>query len=168
MRVNRCQFAGKDRPLNAEKAAPVAKAASLVFTRSMPMACATSSSSRTAIQLRPSREYLRACGYKDRDEDSGQDHVEQYLLVGKPSIGGLDCPGNACDAVGAAEPRLEPVRQEDQADDLAEAQGDNRQVVTADLQDGDAQDHAGERAHQHRKRQRLPPGQVYAQPLDLR
>ena len=76
--------------------------------------------------------------------------------------------GDAGDAVGAARQRLEPVGQEDQADDLAEAQGDDGQVVAAHLQHGDAQDDAGRNANQHRKGQRLPPGQLHAQPLDLR
>ena len=49
-------LAAKMAPLNEPSTAPTTKASSLTFTVLMPIASATVSSSRTAIQARPSRE----------------------------------------------------------------------------------------------------------------
>jgi len=56
--TNSC-LAAKTTPMAPEKAAPVAKAMSLVRSRAMPMARAATSSSRMATQARPSGESLR-------------------------------------------------------------------------------------------------------------
>ena len=50
-------FAAKIAPENEARIAPTTNACSLEFTVLMPMASATDSSSRTAIQARPIREF---------------------------------------------------------------------------------------------------------------
>ena len=60
------------------------------------------------------------------------------------------------DALRAAEPRLQRVGQEEDAGDLAEAQGDDGQVVAAQAQHRGADQEAGDRRAQHDERQRQP------------
>jgi hypothetical protein len=57
--LTRVTFEARNTPANPEVDAPIANASSLVVTVLMPMLAAASSSSRIAIQDRPSRESWR-------------------------------------------------------------------------------------------------------------
>jgi len=84
-----------------------------------------------------------------------QDQVVQRL--GAAELEAEDFgPGDLADALGAAQPGSQPVRQHQDADDLAEAQGGDGQVVAAHLEHGRADQHPGDNPHHDGKRQRLP------------
>jgi len=71
--------------------------------------------------------------------------------------------GDVQHAQRAAHPRLEPVRVGQNADDFAEAQGHDGQVVIPHPQHGDAQNHARAEREEHGQGQGLPKVPAVAQ-----
>ena len=102
-------MAAKIEPARPANAAPRPYASSLLRTRLMPSACATSSSSRSAIQARPRREFSSRQATKAANGGADQRQVEQrhrraQHVAADARLGDLQ------DALRAAEQRRGEIR----------------------------------------------------------
>jgi hypothetical protein len=139
----------------------------------MPIALAAISSSRNGHPGAADAAALEAMADDHRQHDQDQ---EKEVVVGdlrpleaEPVAGlaegvledrDLVDPGDALGAVGDVDRRVEVV--EEHAHDLAEAEGDDRQVVAAQLQRRRPEQHAEEAGHRRTERDQQPPGHVQA------
>ena len=166
----------KNEPAKPPNMAPIAKAVSLVLVGLMPSARQAISSSRSASQARPigSRRMRRVNEVGDQRQRQDQVVEEDDPVLGReldarttawkavaPSGGAAlerqaeeGRPRDVGDAVRPAG-HLVPVQQHD-ADDLAEAERDDRQIVAAQPQHRKAEQDAEARRQQAGERQALP------------
>ena len=158
--VMACSLAAYTEPANPENDAPSAKASSLVVIGLTPVQSAAVSSSRMAIQARPSRESCRRRiahtrgGADDQDQEVPGDRVG---LEGHAGQVGTAHRVHAVLAAGEVEPHDgAPAADVDgdvaevanrHRDDLAEPQRDDGQVVAAHAQRGRADHQAQQRRH---------------------
>ena len=156
-------LAANTTPITPANDAPHAKARSLVRTSGTPIACAASSSSRIASQARPmcessSRRLTRittpTMSEHEEVERLGVGQAERHR---RPADG-----GDALGAVREVDRLVEVVGQH--ADHLAEAEGDDGQVVAVQPQHRQAEQHAGDgrgqrvRRRGRRRTSRAPAG----------
>ena len=139
----------------------MAKASSFRLRVLMPIALAAISSSRIAIQARPMRESSSRMQTNDHQRREQQEQVVVQCVPGNsrpssvlvlandtPSIAIGSMHVHALRAVGDVDRRVQIVQED--ADDLAEAERDDGEVVAAQPQRRRAQQHAEERRDQRR------------------
>ena len=143
-------------PATPPNVAPIAKASSLMLRVLMPIAAAASSSSRIATHARPMRESSRRREMKIE----AMTHSEEHEIVG---VHGRDRDAGNRVRLGEARPGdVQRVDQRDalravrdvvgtvqvvqkNADDLAEAERHDREIVAAQPQGGRAEQHSEHR-----------------------
>ena len=149
--LTKVRLAAKTTPIAPEKEAPMAKAASLLRTRGMPMAMAATSSSRMAVQARPNLESSSRCARITVDDQDcqGKQIEEEAIDVPQPDhspchfrepaakfgadehegqIRALD-GGDALGAIGQVDGFAEVAGKH--TDHFAKAQRDDGKIVTA-------------------------------------
>ena len=161
----------KKEPAKPANMAPQANAVSLVMVVLMPSERQAISSSRSASQARPTGRRRRRTGHAAGDQREDQDDVVEAddAMDGREleaEDGGeavsLSIEGNAeqrrprdVGDAGRAAGEVRPVEQ-DEPDDLAEGEGDDGEVVAAQPQHREAEDHAPGRGEDAGERQADP------------
>ena len=172
--MNPCR-AAKNEPAKPANIAPMAKAVSLVLVVLMPSERQAISSSRNASQARPigkrrSRRVTAAVSSASAEDqvvekDGAVDRAEfEPEAGGEAVVGGVERnaeesrPRDAADA-GIAVGHRHPVDQ-DEADDLAEGERDDGEIVAAQPQHRKSEQDAPERREAARERQQEPERQA--------
>ena len=163
-------------PATPPNDAPIANASSLTLRVLMPIALAAISSSRIASQARPRREF---CSRRLTTMTPISQQQQQVVVLDCGPVKSMPSDRLACLAneklpmrngsisvdalrpVGDVDRRVQVV--EEDADDLAEAERDDRQVVAAQLQRRRAEQHAEQAGDRRADRQDDPERQVQAE-----
>ena len=146
-----CCLEPNSRPARPPRVAPMAKAHSLNLKPATPITAAASSSSRIASQARPtrlfsSRRARKMMRIRTTSASQYQRSASIVLKNARPSISGPGGTGHLGDAGGAVGDVVEVARGD--ADDLAEAERHDGEVVTAQPQGRRTEEDAGDQRHQ--------------------